>query len=272
MGETMDRQKKLALLLVGEDLHILNPHFQQVLAARDEQGLIKLAGTQISSGANALDINTGPAKFMADRLLWVMETIQRRWPLPLFLPAGKHLKNALQRHQGRATINAVTADPEQLDTFIHLAKEYDANLVVLLTKPGQRTTGGQEQLQMAIDVLERTDAGGLPLSHIFLDPVFSVRTDPMSWNLSGGMPDLDRVLELISLIGELTDGKANTLLALSNGTLGLPAARRSAFHYRMLPLLAEAGLRAVILNSRDRKLMQLARSLEIKKQAQKKAA
>ncbi len=268
----MNRQENTSLLLTGEDLHILNPRFQQVLDRHDEEGLIELARTQIEGGATALDVNPGPAKKMADRLLWVMETIQRRWDIPLFLPAGTHLEDGLHRHRGRATINAVTADSDKLDTFVHLAKKYNANLVVLLTKPGRRTTGSQEQLQMAIDVLERTDAGGLPLSHIFLDPVFSVRTDPMSWNLSGGMPDLDRVLELISLIGELTDGKANTLLALSNGTLGLPAARRSTFHCRMLPLLIDAGLRAVILNCRDRKLMQLACSLEIGNRRQKKAA
>ncbi|HHB75980.1 MAG TPA: hypothetical protein ENK84_05490 [Desulfobulbus sp.] len=268
----MDRHKNTALLFVGEDLHILNPRFQQVLDTHDEDGLIELARRQIENGATALDINPGPAKNMAGKLLWVMETIQRRWDIPLFLPASVPLEDGLHRHRGRATINAVTADPDRLDTFIQLAGEHDANLVVLLTKPGLGTIGVPEQLQMAIDVLERTDAGGLPLSHIFLDPVFSVRTDPVTWNLSGGMPDLDRVLELFSLIGELTDGKANTLLALSNGTLGLPAGKRSTFHCRMLPLLVEAGLRGVILNCRDRKLMQLARSLRIGNRLQKKAA
>ena len=268
----MNRHENTSLILTGEDLHILNPRFQQVLDTHDEDGLIELAHTQIEGGATALDINPGPAKNMADRLLWVMETIQCKWDIPLFLPAGTHLEDGLHHHRGRATINAATADPDKLDTFIQLAGKHNANLVVLLTKPGQRTIGSQEQLQLAIDVLERTDAGGMPLSHIFLDPVFSVRTDPMSWNLSDGMPDLDRVLELISLIGELTDGKANTLLALSNGTLGLPAAKRSSFHCRMLPLLIDAGLRGVILNCRDRKLMQLARSLNIGNQLQKKAA
>ncbi len=268
----MDRQEKTTLLLAGEDLHILNPRFQQLLAARDEEGLIELARSQINGGATALAINPGPAKSMADRLPWIVETIQHKWPIPLLLPAGAHLEDALNRHRGRATINAVTADPDKLDTFIHLAGEYDANLVVLLTRPGLWTTGSHEQLQMAIDVLERTDAIGLPLANIYLDPVFSVRTDPLSWNLSGGMPDLDRVLELISLIGELTDNKARTMVALSNGTLGLSAARRSALHCRMLPLLVEAGLRGVILNCRDKSLMHLAQTLLPGKRLRKKAA
>ncbi len=268
----MDRHEKRPLLLAGEDLHILNPRFQQLLAARDEEGLIGLARAQINGGATALAINPGPAKSMADRLPWIVETIQGRWDIPLLLPAGAHLEEALECHRGRATINAVTADPDQLDTFIHLAGKYDANLVVLLTRPGLWATGSHEQLQMAIDVLERTDAIGLPLANIYLDPVLSVRTDPLSWNLSGGMPDLDRVLELISLIGELTDNRARTMVALSNATMGLPTVRRSALHCRMLPLLVEAGLRAVILNCRDRSLMQLAQTLASRKRLQKKAA
>jgi 5-methyltetrahydrofolate--homocysteine methyltransferase len=201
-----------------------------------------------------------------------METIQSQWDIPLFLPAGSKLEKALQHHRGKATINAVTADPNHLDQIITLARDYNANLVVLLTKPGLRAGGSQQQLQLALNVLERSDAIGLPIDNLYLDPVFSVRTDPMTWSLSGGMPDLDRVLELISFIGELTDQRAKTILALSNGTLGLPAHKRSAFHCRMLPLLIEAGLRAVILNCRDNALMKVTRSLAAASRLCKKAA
>lgn len=268
----MNTQKKNSLLTIGEDLHILNNRFQQAVDSRDEHSLIALADQQIKGGAKALDINLGPSKSMAARLMWVMETIQSQWDIPLFLPAGGNLEKALQLHQGKATINAVTADPKRLDPVITLARDYNANLVVLLTKPGLWTAGNQQQLQLALNVLERSDAIGLPLDNLYLDPVFSVRTDPMTWNLSGGMPDLDRVLELISFIGELTDQRAGTILALSNGTLGLPAHKRSALHCRMLPLLIEAGLRAVILNCRDNALMKVARSLDTASRTCRKAA
>ncbi len=273
MGEnSMNIQKSSTLVLTGEDLHILNPHFQKILDTRDKPGLIRLARKQIDGGATALDINPGPAKAMAGRLIWAMEIIQQNWTIPLFLPAGEHLEAALQCHIGQATINAVTADPVKLETYMSLAKTYDANLVVLLTRPGLWTTGSQQQLQMALDVLEQADLVDLPFENIYLDPVFSVRTDPLTWNLSGGMPDLDRALELISLIGELSNQKAKTILALSNGTMGLAAAKRSTSHCRMLPLLVDAGLRAVILNCRDKALMTIARTLNNGGGIHKKAA
>ena len=268
----MTQATQTPLLLIGQDLHILNPAFAKVIQNRDRQGLLDLAGTQVDGGAMALDINLGPGRDIADTLYWVIETIQEQWPIPLFLPAGKHLATALARHRGTATINAVTADPATLCDTMKLARDHDANLVVLLTRPGLWRNQQQDQLQLALDVLEESDGLGLPLDHLYLDPVFSVRTDPLTWRLSGGMPDLDRVLELITLIGELTDGRARTLLALSNGTMGLAPEKRSSFHCRMLPLLVESGLNAVILDCRDKKLMEIGRSLSVIARKRQKAA
>lgn len=268
----MNSEGKNKLLTVGEDLHILNTRFQYVVDNCDRQGLIELADQQTKGGAKALDINLGPARSMTDRLIWVMETIQQQREIPLFLPVGDNLEKALQCHQGKATINAITADPDRLNHIMPLARDYNANLVVLLTRPGSWGGGSHQQLQLALDVLERSDVVDLPLENLYLDPVFSVRTDPVTWNLSGGMPDLDRVLELITLIGELTDQRAKTVLALSNGTRGLPAQKRSALHRQMLPLLVETGLKAVILNCRDNALMDIARSLDSTSRRHKKAA
>jgi len=268
----MTQAPQTPLLLIGQDMHILNPAFARTIQERDQQGLRALAQAQLDGGAMALDINPGPGRDSTGILGWAMETIQEKWPVPLFVPAGTHLPALLARHRGQATINAVTADPATLTDTMKLARDHDADLVVLLTRPGMWSNQQQEQLQIALDVLEESDAVGLPLDHLYLDPVFSVRTDPLTWRLSGGMPDLDRVLDLIALIGELTDGRAHTLLALSNGTLGLAPERRSALHCRMLPLLAEAGLSAVILNCRDRKLMEIARNLRVVAKKQQKAA
>jgi cobalamin-dependent methionine synthase I len=268
----MPKTCKTPLFLIGQNLHILNPAFARAVKNRDEQALLALARPLIDSGAAALDINLGPGRDLAAPLCWLIETIQKKWPVPLFLPAGRHLPAALARHRGRATINAVTADPALLADTMKLARDEGADLVVLLTRPGLWRNRQQDQLQLALDVLEQSDAIGLALDNLYLDPVFSVRTDPVTWRLSGGMPDLDRVLELIALIGELTDGCGRTLLALGNGTLGLAADKRSAFHCRMLPLLAGAGLNAAILDCRDARLMEIGRSLQVAGRKRQKAA
>ncbi len=256
----MDGRKKNGFLLIGESLHILNPKFQKAVEHQDAAALARLAGQQVLDGAMALDINLGPAKAMADSLPWVVEAIQQQHPVPLFLPAlGNNLYQALQIHQGQATINAVTAHPSQLTEALFLARDFDANLVVLLTKPGLQAFDVQQRLHIALEVLELADSVGLPQHRLYLDPLFSVRTDPLTWSLSRGFPDLDPVLQTISLIGDLSNQQANTILALSNGSVGLPAQKRSQLHCRILPLLVEAGLDAAVLNCRDQVLMDVAR-------------
>ncbi len=261
------------LLTIGENLHIFNPAFRRALEQQDQAALAQLAGQYLAGGAGSLAINLGPARSMHDRLPWVIETIQQHIPTPLFLPAiSNGLEQALKCHQGRATINAVTADPAHLDKTMKIARDYETDLVVLLTKPGLRNNEAPQRLQIALDVLERADGIGLHGEQLYLDPVLSVRTDPVAWNLTGGMPDLDPILQTISLIGELSAGRVQTIVGLSNGTLGLSAEKRSSLHCRMLPLLVQSGLDAVILNSRDQALMDIARSLKRQRSPHRKAA
>jgi len=269
----MNRPQKDQLLIIGEALHILNPEFQQALEDQDVAAIVRLAEQQIAAGAMALDINPGPARSMAALMPWIVRTIQQHNSIPLFLPAlSGDIKQTLQAHQGQATINAVTADPEHLEKTMTIARKFEANLVVLLTRPGLQHNDTSQRLQIALEVLEQADRAELPFDQLFLDPVFSTRTDPVTWKLTGGMPELDQILETISLIGELSNHQVQTLLALSNGTLGLPARKRSSFHCRMLPLLIEAGLDGVICNCRDQALMQVAGTLCKPERLQQKAA
>jgi len=261
------------LLTIGENLHIFNPAFRQAVEQQNQASLTQLAGQHLAGGARSLAINLGPARSMHDRLPWVVETIQQHSPTPLFLPAiSNGLEQALECHQGRATINAVTADPAHLDKTMKIARDYEADLVVLLTKPGLQNFDTQHRLQIALDVLEQADGIGLPREQLYLDPVLSVRTDPVAWNLTGGMPDLDPILQTIALIGELSAGQVQTIVGLSNGTLGLSPHKRSSLHCRMLPLLAQSGLDAVILNSLDQTLMNIAGCLKRSSLVQRKAA
>lgn len=269
----MRRHQDDRLLTIGENLHIFNPGFQNALEKQDKTALTRLTGQYLSGGAGSLAINLGPARAMHNRLAWVVQTIQQQDPVPLFLPAIDHgLEQALECHQGKATINAVTADPARLTDAMSIARDFEADLVVLLTRPGLHSTETPHRLQLALDVLEQADRTGLSREQLYLDPVLAVRTDPVAWDLTGGMPDLDPILETISLIGELSAGRAQTIVGLSNGTLGLSGEKRSSLHCRMLPLLAESGLDAVILNSLDQALMDIAGSLRRHHHQPQKAA
>jgi cobalamin-dependent methionine synthase I len=147
------------------------------------------------------------------------------------------------------------------------AQYFKANLVVLLVSSDLTPIDENGRLQLASVVLEMAGKQGFPLEQLYLDPVISCRQDPASWALSGGLPDINLILESIRLLGELGGPGLQTIVALSNASLCLAGEKRSAFHCYILPLLADAGLSAVILNCRDQQLMTVAGELQMTKAA-----
>ncbi len=242
--------------IIAEDLHILNPFFQQAVEKKDTKSLTALACQLASTGAHALDVNLGPSRKNLNKLDWVIDTIQNCTDLPLFLSAvALKQPQLLLRQKTRLTVNAVTADPDSLNQDLATCKKYDTNLVVLLVKPGLLGTGIQEKMEIASDVIAKSLEIGFPLERLYLDPILASRQDPFSWEISRGVPDIDPIIESIELLKEASEGAVKTIISLSNATSGLDPENRSAIHCQLLPLLQQAGLDAAIINTKDPRLM-----------------
>ncbi len=260
------REKKLYkennMRIIGEDLHIMNRDFLQVMEEQDAEGLVRLARCQVEAGAAALDVNLGQNRKFGLRTPWLVETIQQAMDVPLLLSNHVlHEPRALEVHQGTATINAVTANPAELIRAMKTAKRFQANLVVLLVSSKLTPTDADGRLRLALMVQEIANEVGLPLEQLYLDPVISCRPDPAAWGVSAGLPNIEVLLNSIRLLGELSDHRLRTIAAISNSSVCLAAGERSALHCRLLPMLAEAGLDAVIMNCRDKKLMAAAKNI-----------
>ncbi|RUM36833.1 MAG: hypothetical protein DSY58_04780 [Desulfobulbus sp.] len=249
--------------VIGQDMHILNPIFTRALQQHDSKILAAMATQQVEAGARALDLNLGTTA--KNRLLtaWVVDTIQHAVDVPLFI-SSQVLKQPeiLQDYRGKITINSVTAERSALISAMETAGAYQAQLVVLLVRPGLTPFTADERLQLAAEVLETAGKAAFPIKDLYLDPLFHLRPDPLTWQLSRGMPDVDSVLETISLLPQLAGTHLRTLVALSSASQFLPAEKRSALHCRLLPLLTAAGLDAVILNSHDKQLMEIVQKPE----------
>lgn len=244
--------------IIGENMHIMNQAFLRAVESRDEEALVHLAGRQVDAGAGALDINLGRNRKLGRLTPWLVETIQQNMAVRLLL--SSHVlsqQRALEVHRGTATINAVTADPAELSRAMETARFFQANLVVLLVSSELTPTDVNGRLQLAMQVLETADRTGLDLEQLYIDPVISCRPDPATWGLSAGLPDIDVVLDSIRMLGELGEKKLKTIVAISNSSVCLAAGERSALHCRLLPLLAEAGLDAVIMNCLDKNLARI---------------
>ncbi|MBL4903185.1 dihydropteroate synthase [Desulfocapsa sp. AH-315-G09] len=254
--------------IIGEDLHPMNQSFIQAIETLDQASLTKIAVAQVDAGATALVVNLGSSKKLGRLTPWLVETIQGAINIPLLL--SSHVlqqQRALEIHTGTATINAVTASSTSLTKAMETAKYFSANLVVLLVSDHLVPANVDDRLLLANQVIDTANQTGLPLTQLYIDPVICCRPDPASWSLSAGLPDIDMLLETIYLLGELTSPALKTIIGLSNSSVCLAKADRSAFHCRLLPLLAEAGLDAVIMNCHDSNLMTVAKSLQIQHEA-----
>ncbi|MCI5132895.1 MAG: hypothetical protein D3904_15610 [Candidatus Electrothrix sp. EH2] len=248
--------------IIGEAMHILNQSFVQALENRDTDAVARMAREQVEAGAEALDVNLGQVRQFGALTPWLVETVQEAADVSLFL--SSHVLSqlrALEIHKGRATVNAVTADPDDLRRAMESVGPFQADLVVLLVSSQLTPSDADGRLFLGTQVLDIAAEVGFPLERLYLDPVIACRTDPMTWTLSAGLPDIDTLLTSVQLLGELAQPRLRILTGLSNASICLPWNQRSAFHCRLLPLLAEAGLDAVIMNCRDRALMDRAREL-----------
>lgn len=250
------------LTLIGGGLHVLNPRFEEAIRKHDASVLINRARTETAAGAQALAINLGPGRVMAELTPWVVETIAGAVDVPLFLSSGiTAWSEVLEKYGSRITINAVTANSDTLAEHLQTSKRYGTGLVVLLVKPDLVPAGIHDRLQIASEVIGKAMDIELPLKQLYLDPVITCRPDPVAWEISRGLPDIGSILETIASITELQQS-IKTIAALGNGTPGMTREKRSALHCRMLRLLAESGLDAVILNCMDSSLMQAAKRIK----------
>ncbi|WP_417914811.1 hypothetical protein [Candidatus Electronema sp. JM] len=247
------RAARKPLTIIGQDMHILNPLFFRAIEEKDSRALAAMAKRQAEAGADALDLNLGPAKKNSELLTWAVATVLDAADLPLFVASQVlNQPELLQRHRGKITINLVTADPATLAADMEKAGKYEAGLVVLLTKPGMIACAADDRLLLAAEVLETAGRVSFPPNKLWLDPLFRPN--------SQGMPDLEPVLETLAALPLLGPTPVRSLAGLSSAAAFLPPTKRSACQCRLLPLLAEAGLDAVILNCGDRRLMETIRS------------
>ena len=245
-------------LLIGDTIHILNQQVHQALITQDGTALANLVQRQLVAGAQALAVNLGPGKEMGRLTPWVVNTIREITDTQLFFSANIIAqKQVLQAHGQYLTINAVTANHEELVNALETALEYGSSLVVLLVQSGKMTAGIDDKLQLASEVVDKALSAGLSLSRLYLDPVLSCRPDPVAWNVSRGLPDVESAVDTISLIKQL-DSRVKTIVALGNGSEGMAREEKSGFRCQIYSLLVAAGLDAVLLNCLDHKVMRIA--------------
>ena len=201
---------------------------------------------QAKAGAHLLDVNMGvPDIDQTTAMEKAVTEISMLVDTPLVIDSTDPavLERALRIYPGRALINSVNADPEQMSTILPIAKKYGAAVLCLPIGPQGIPTSAKKRLSLVKEIYDEAMKLGLRKEDILADPlVLTVASD--------GKAPAETLHTLRAYKESL--GIA-TVMGLSNVSFGLPA--RPGLNASFLAMALGMGLDAPIMNPLQEDLM-----------------
>ena len=228
--------------IIGERI---NPTGHKKLAAalteRDYDYIRQLAATQVSNGAEILDVNVGVAGLDDVSLLpEVIQIVTDEVDIPICIdtPNPEALAAALSVTPGKPLINSVNGEEASLNTVLPLVKEFNAAVIALTMDDDGIPSEPEKRLAIAAKIIERASKAGIPIEDIVVDPlVMTVGADSQSATVT---------IKIIKLVKEKFGVNIN--LGASNVSFGLPD--RHTVNQSFLALAMGAGATCAITHPR----------------------
>ena len=236
------------MFIIGELINGMYPAVALALAQRDKKAIQKCALEQVACGADALDVNCGPAsKNPLVDLPWLVETIQEVTDKPLSLDASnpKVIEQGLKVSRNKTIINSTTADKEKLDILVPLAKKYKSKLIGITISAKGIPQNKDQRLELAAIIVDYVLENGFPVEDLYLDPILLP--------VNVGQAQMQDILDSIREFKIISQPSAKTVIGLSNISQG--ARVHSLINRTFLTMAVAYGLDSAILNPKDKKLM-----------------
>ncbi len=234
-------------VIIGERI---NPTGRKVMAAEMKQGDYSRveadARAQIQAGARMLDVNAGiPLADEAKILAEVIQLVQSITDTPLCIDSSitAALQAGLEVYQGKALVNSVTGEEEQLQQVMPLVAKHGAAVVAISNDETGISQDPDVRFNVAKKIVERAADYGIPACDVVVDPLVM----PVGAVNTAGR----QALQLIHrLRAELT---VNTTCGASNISFGLP--NRNGINGAFLSMAIHAGMTSAIANPLHREVV-----------------
>ena len=244
------------MFVIGERINGMFTDVKNAIQAQDPAPIQQLARDQVAAGANALDINVGPAS--ADKLgamQWLVETAKQAVDVPLCIdsPNTEVMRVGLEAAEGNAIINSTTGEEERMEKVLPLAAEYGCPVIGLTidAEGVPRDTDGR--LEIALRLVVACMEQGISTTDLYIDPVI------LPVNALQQVPQ--EVLNALQMCKALSDPPPKTILGLSNISQG--ALHRELINRIYLVMALANGLDAAIMDPLDTELMDAAITSEL---------
>lgn len=249
------------MLIIGERISILAKSMREAMLSRDPKPIQERATDQVAAGADMLDVSIGPADQEGEALMdWVVKTVQEVAHVPLCLDTSNPvaMEAGLKAHNsawGRPLINSTDGTEERMNTMLPLAVKYNADIIALTLSGSGIPATAEDRCGIASEIMAKAIEFGLPLEHIYLDPLILA--------VYGMQDQAKEGIRAIRLFQEINVPPMKTSVGLSNISNGSPKALREIINRTYLLLLIYEGLTAAIADPTDKELMNVVKTTEM---------
>ncbi len=236
------------MFIIGELINGMYKDIAKAIQAKDKSVIQRRALEQIEAGADALDVNCGPAsKDPVNDIQWLINSIQEVTAKPIAVDSGRPqvIEAGLKVLKNKAIINSATADEEKLEPLIALAIKYNARLIGLTISKKGIPQNKDQRLELAALIIASAQGKGLPVEDLYLDPIV------MPVNVA--QPQMKDILESLREFKIISDPAPKTVVGLSNVSQG--TCQRSLVNRTFLIMAVACGLDAAILDPLDKELV-----------------
>lgn len=246
--------------LISENLHIISKNTKEAVKNRDEKFIRNLLTRQIDSNPDWIDLNIGPARgAFSGSMKWLVDIVSDMTDIPLSLDTTNiaEIEDGLNlaKNPGNWIINSTSADIERLDSVANIARKFESNIIALtMNSEIGIPKEADGRLELAFEILEKTQEIGIDNSKIFFDPLILPVTVEQSQAVEA--------LNTIRMLKEGFDPPVMTTIGLSNVSNGAPAELRSLINRVFFVLAAGCGLDSAIVDSFDEELLRINKILE----------
>lgn len=227
-------------VIIGERI---NPTGRKILSQELKEGnFIRVkrdALEQVEAGAAILDVNMGVAGMeqapLMERAIQEL-TMLVEVPLSIDTLDPTALEVALKNYPGRALVNSVNGEEEQIQAIMPLAKRYGACLLCLPLSSGNLPKTAEERIAIARTIIQRAYDYELRSQDLLLDPLVLT--------LASGDDSAKETLRTLQLYRQ--EFGFPTVMGLSNISFGMT--QRPYLNGQFLTMAMTCGLTTPILN------------------------
>jgi 5-methyltetrahydrofolate--homocysteine methyltransferase len=225
-------------VIIGERI---NPTGRKLLAAEMAAGnfetVVADAIAQVEAGAQMLDVNAGiPLADEPAVLAHTIELVQSITDVPLCIDSSivDALERGLSVYRGKALVNSVTGEEEQMERVLPLVARHGAAVVAISNDETGISEDPDVRFEVARKIVSRAADHGIPREDVVVDPLVM----PI-----GAMGTAGRqVFRLVRRLRE--ELRVNSTCGASTVSFGLP--NRPALNAAFLPMAIASGMTSAI--------------------------